>query len=69
MGRRSTEEFIGEILDVLENAMMNAVNNEDFLNWAEEADRPIVPGTAEEATEANEALEGLMQFLQDEEIL
>ncbi len=58
-----------EVLDTLETAMMNAVNNEEFRSWAEEADRPIVPGTAEEATKANEALEGLMQFLVEEEIL
>lgn len=58
-----------EVLDVLEDAMMKAVNNEDFLAWAEEADRPIVPGTSEEATEANKALESLMEFLQEEGIL
>lgn len=46
-----------EIVDIWEDVLLEAMNDEEFIEWAEEEERPLTPGDAEEAT-SNMALAG-----------
>ncbi len=58
-----------EIVDTLENALLSALEQDELLEWAEEADRPVEPLTGEQVTQMNEDLGETMEFLQEEGIL